>query len=40
MLKLMIVYTADIHRTEGARRRGEGGIDGHLFNVHLKNNYQ
>ena len=41
MAKSMMVDTDDIHHTEGALRRGEGrGTDGHLFNVHLKNNYQ
>ena len=40
MLKPMIVDSADIHRAEGVLRREKGGIDCHLFNVHLKNNYQ
>ena len=41
MVKPMMVDTDDIHRAEGVLRREEGwGIDCHLFNVHLKNNYQ
>ena len=37
----IMVDTADIHPAEAARRRGEeGGTDGHIFNVHLKNNNQ
>ena len=41
MLNPMMVDTADIHRADGVlRRKEEGGIDCHLFNVHLKNNYQ